>query len=75
MKLGGGNLSSANALCSCHRQEPKLKHSGLGESLAGWLGGALNGADTQFPATEKAVPNPSPLLFHPDILELGHGVS
>lgn len=43
--------------------------------LAGWLGCALNGADTQFPATEKAVPNPFPLLFHPDILELGHGVS
>lgn len=42
---------------------------------AGWLGGALNGADTQFPATEKAVPNPSPFLFHSDILALGHSVS
>lgn len=57
-------------------RNPSSSTAGRGRAwLARWLGGALNGADTQFPATEKAVPNPSPLLFHPDILAFGHGVS
>lgn len=62
-------------LCAAatNRNPSSSAKGGVRAWLAGWE--ALNGADTQFPATEKSVPNPSPLLFHPDILELGHGVS
>lgn len=64
-------------LCAAatNRNPSSSTAGGVRARAGGWLGGALNGADTQFPATEKAVPNPSPLLFHPDILALEHGVA
>ena len=72
---GWGNPSSATAPCSCHGHEPRLKRRGWGESASGRLGGTCSDADALFPAAERRVPNPSPLLPHSDVPELCRGVS